>query len=378
MTLYNTIKAEIAAGRLRNPWNTRDLLANAALRRYSPNYLTTQPANRSISVPGRDLDIGADVRRAGFRYVRVDREDGALLYMLYGATDDRAAVDAKYGKPVFAPSVDDDAEAETIEEHDHAPDGAADAVRFALTDAAFPVLGELVKRMHDEQPWDDRLADYRWKGRTFEETQDDLAALIEQGRRLARALAGNLAWQADDQEHVVAWASDIFKWGGTRQRDTVTWQKVRATLTNALRNDIVEPRAPMNSGYTKVASLGTAYLDVQGADGVAQVINDSRVATSLTCRLEQVLRERGLAPKDVFPGLGKVEVGRGGTRPRPLGLAWPNAYQKWSGQFAATAVVAAIRDILNRHPGYPGMPVRGGETPWTVRGVEAVLFMDGY
>jgi hypothetical protein len=133
----------------------------------------------------------------------------------------------------------------------------------------------------------------------------------------------------------------------------------------------------MNSGYTKVAAFGTAWLE-EMENGRPQVINDSRVATSLTWRLDRIPQEQGLAPADVFPGLGRVEAARGGTRPRPLVLDWPNAYQRWSGQFAATSVVLAIRDILNRDDAYPAMSCGEREVPWTARGVEAVLFMDGY
>ena len=235
----------------------------------------------------------------------------------------------------------------------------------------------LVERMQQEEPWDARLRNYVWKGRTFEETQHDLADIILQGSVLSRFIRQGVEWSRQDEARAVTWATGIFDWGGTRQKSPVTWQKVRHTLANAVFNRVEYRDAPMNSGYTKVASFGTAYLD-EGSSGTPQVINDSRVATSLTCRLDAILREHGWLPTDLFPGLGRVEAARGGTRPRPLSRGWPDAYQRWSGQFAATSVVLAIRDILNGDDRFPKMPFGERDVPWTVRGIEAVLFMDGY
>jgi hypothetical protein len=84
-----------------------------------------------------------------------------------------------------------------------------------------------------------------------------------------------------------------------------------------------------------------------------------------------------MTPADLFPGIGTV-AGQGGTRPRALTRRWPSSYGKWSGQVAGSALVRDIRDILNRGD-YPKMPLPdGGVGPWTTRGVEMVLFMDGY
>lgn len=184
-------------------------------------------------------------------------------------------------------------------------------------------------------------------------------------------------WNQQDKTRAVAFANRIFEWGGTRQKSPVTWEKVRHTLANAVLNRVEHPKAPMNSGYTKVAAFATVWLE-----GVAgrrpQAINDSRVATALTWRLDSILQAHNWSPAEVFPGLGTVEAARGDTRPRKMSLPWPSAYQKWSGQFAATAVVLAIRDILNEDGDFPPMPFGEHKLPWTARGVEAVLFMDGY
>jgi len=191
-------------------------------------------------------------------------------------------------------------------------------------------------------------------------------------------ILNNQEWTPQDQIKAVTWAEAIFRWGGTRQRQPVTASKTRATLTNALLGRVQDPNAPMNSGYTKVAAFGTAFLE-GSSEGCPQVINDSRVAASLTTRLDRILARYGQDPRTVFPGLGTVDAARSGTRPGPLKLNWPKVYRTWRGQFAATEVALTMRDILNKSDDYPGMPdALGKPTKWTVRGVEAVLFMDGY
>ena len=65
-------------------------------------------------------------------------------------------------------------------------------------------------------------------------------------------------------------------------------------------------------------------------------------------------------------------------------MKWPVGYQKWNRQFATTKFIVELRDHLNKNLGkYGYMPVpddKGNmiDKPWTVRGVEMVLFMDGY
>jgi len=267
---------------------------------------------------------------------------------------------------------------EAIVESGAAIEEGATAVAMHLPRSrAHETLMLLVGQMQQEKPWDERLRRYDWKKRTFEETQHSLAEIMWQGSMLSRLVRHGIEWNRQYKVQAVIWAAKIFEWGGTRQKSAVTWQKVRHTLANAVSGRVDYPDAPMNSGYTKVASFATAYLEDETAR-MPQVINDSRVATSLTWRLDTVLREHGWLPADLFPGLGRIDAARGGTRPRELVLAWPDAYQRWSGQFAATSAVLAIRDILNRDARYPKMPFGERDVLWTMRGVEAVLFMDGY
>lgn len=377
--LHTDIKNAVEKKELPDQWTTRDLVARPDLfRDYAIAGLQTAPPNLSISLPGLDLGRGANVNAdTDARYWRVGRRGNALLYSVRDQEDDcsipvQITVDEEFSKPE-----PDNTTVEAIVESDRAADEmiGADAT-YQLGEQANQALRLLVERMHREEPWDERLRNYVWKGRTFVETQRELADIMWQGSVLSRFIERDIEWTRQDEAQAVAWATKIFTWGGTRQKSPVTWKKVRQTLTNAVFNRIIYGAAPMNSGYTKVASFGTAYLE-ERPDGIPQVINDSRVATSLTCRLESILKEHTWRPAELFPGLGKVEAARGGTRPRPLAPDWPDAYQRWSGQFAATSVVLAIRDILNEN-GFPRMPFGEHDLAWTVRGVEAVLFMDGY
>jgi len=140
----------------------------------------------------------------------------------------------------------------------------------------------------------------------------------------------------------------------------------------------------MNSGWTKVAAFATVHLEGM-PDRHPQAIWDSRVSTAIVWRLDQLLAAAGAAEvPDALRDIGAVP-GRGGTRPRDLILRWRNGYGSWRCQFAGSRFVKAMRDVLNsRHrpssaEGYARMPLPDGTcAPWTVRGVEMVLFCDGY
>lgn len=379
MTLYERIRQLVKTRELEASWTTSDLVAKAdCLKGYTIAGLRTAPPNFSISLPGLDLGTGANVNAdTDARYWRVGRRGSALLYSVRDQEYDLGTAAQNIVGEEFSPPEPDNTTVEAIVESDRAvAEMIGDDTKYQLGEQANMALRLLVERMHSEEPWDERLRNYVWKGRTFVETQRELADIMWQGSVLSRFIERDIEWTKQDQARAVAWATTIFTWGGTRQKSLVTWQKVRATLANAVFNRIMYGSAPMNSGYTKVASFGTTYLE-ERASGIPQVINDSRVATSLTCRLESIFKEKKWGLAGLFPGLGKVEAARGGTRPRSLTLDWPDAYQKWSGQFAATAVVLAIRDILNED-GFPNMPFGEHDECWTARGVEAVLFMDGY
>lgn len=225
--------------------------------------------------------------------------------------------------------------------------------------------------------WDARLRAYFWPApaQGYRETAAGMRDIAQTARALAEALAGQGTWNADEQQRAVELAHAIFTWGGVPQDPkTVTASTVEAVVRAALAND-ARAGAHMNSGWTKVAAFVTDHLDGH-ATGRPQAIWDSRVATSIVGRLDGLL-PAGTDPATLFPGVGTVP-GRGGTRPRALSRRWPSGYKTWAGQVAGSQAVRDIRDILN-NGAYPRMPLPdGGVGPWTTRGVEMVLFMDGY
>lgn len=180
-----------------------------------------------------------------------------------------------------------------------------------------------------------------------------------------------------DYNTLLALADQVRKWGGVRRPrgHLDAWKVIKSAVLNARHND-----APMNSGWTKLASFAT-----QGLRN-AQTIWDSRVSTSLIWRMDRLLHANGLTPAAILSAydLGLV-AGRtnapGKPRARTYLLAgWPNGYGKWSSHLAGSELVRDIVTILNApNPGYSPMPHPGGGTgPWDVFGVGLVLFMDGY
>jgi hypothetical protein len=191
--------------------------------------------------------------------------------------------------------------------------------------------------------------------------------------------------------HVVTGISAIAKqvciWGGVEQNSySDAWKVMRDAIVATDNGSL------MNSGWTKVASFATDRMA-----GNEQTIWDSRVATSIIWRIDQILHQgeisgqitaaQAQAQANQF-ALGTV-ASTSGTRPRGLRYRWPNGYGKWRFHFNGSTLVREIVAILNDPAnGYPRMPQptfnanfnHTGEvlTDWTVFGVGLVLFMDGW
>lgn len=232
--------------------------------------------------------------------------------------------------------------------------------------------------------WPNRLQRYFWDGRDYPETCDYLEPIASEAACLARRLEDAQRWSEAEAERAVQLAQRIFDWGGRSPSD-VTPDSVCAVFRNALADEAVCYEAPIGSGWSKVAAFATNHLEAV-PDRDPQAIWDSRVSTAVTSRLDRMLVDAGVedVPRE-FRDIGPADVGEGGTRPRTLRLEWCNAYGKWRCQLAGSRFVRAIRDVLNKYPrpateeSYPPMPLPDGSTAqWTVRGVEMVLFMDGY
>lgn len=225
--------------------------------------------------------------------------------------------------------------------------------------------------------WDARLNAYFWPDptTTYAVTARRLDPWFRQAGTLSQALLRNGSWTPAERTTAARLAWEMLVWGGvTRQKlfsETTVEQVFREALDLPTRGDV-----PMNSGWTKVAALATASLETDPTLE-PHAIWDSRVSASITSRLDTLMAQSGLGhPKRVFPHIGQIP-GRGGTRPRTLRLRWAHAYGKWSSQRAGSVLVRELRDLLNAS--YPPMPLPGGGVgSWTVRGIESVLFMDGY
>lgn len=221
--------------------------------------------------------------------------------------------------------------------------------------------------------WGARLSAYFWPRpeSDYAKTAETMKPMLAKIGALARALDAGHAWSEGQRQDAVEVAKRIHCWGGVPQKpfssDTVE-AVIRAALT-------LQPSGPMNSGWSKVAAFATDWLEDQPARH-PQVIWDSRVATAIVRRFDAQLAVQHLLPKAVFPQIGTV-AGRVDTRHRGLRLAWRNGYQSWRSQFAGSELVAEIRDELNRRRLPMPLP-DGGVGPWTMRGTEQVLFMDGY
>lgn len=231
--------------------------------------------------------------------------------------------------------------------------------------------------------WAERLKRYFWPTPSdgLSATFHTMTPWFERAGVLAAALDRGEAWTTHDRAAATHLAEAVLVWGGVPQRAGTTPDVVEAVVQRALGRH-VHPEPPMNSGWTKVAALATAFLETH-PERHPHVIWDSRVSASIIARLDALMLRAGEGdPSAVFPGIGTVP-GRGGTRATAplatrLRLRWPNGYRSWRTQDAGSALVREVRDVLNTE-GYPRMPVGDGTSRlWTIRGVESVLFMDGY
>lgn len=233
--------------------------------------------------------------------------------------------------------------------------------------------------------WPNRLLRYFWPTPvdTYPRTFEKLKQLALVGSQLSESIHGLRNWTAVEKATALTWANHIFVWGGVTNQAPFSADTVHAVMQNAIidREDILN--APMNSGWTKVAAFATEHLEA--VNGCAQVIWDSRVSWSVVTRLDELLASHGDCTRaELFPGIGRIP-GRGGSRKvsiarKRLQLRWPNTYRTWRGQLAGSMFVRDLRDELNHRPDVFGqMPLPTGATQaWTVRGVEMVLFGDGY
>lgn len=229
--------------------------------------------------------------------------------------------------------------------------------------------------------WDKRLQSYFWPNQNvgLSATEARLKPILSKCKTLSTLVANDQPWKETHQAIAVDVANAIFKWGGVPQNpNTVTSTNVRKVFKAALSGR-ASPDTLMNSGWTKVAAFATAYLDTGKPHAAPQVIWDSRVSASIVRRLDSIFHGEGLKSlPTAYASIGLV-AGQGGTRQNPpkLILRWSNGYGRWDTQFAGSAFVRAVCQYLNEQ-GMKMTRADGKQSKWTVRGVEMVLFGDGY
>jgi hypothetical protein len=252
------------------------------------------------------------------------------------------------------------------------------------------IAEQLVFRIHKSRDsWSDYLMDYQWQSIGAKDTLAALEELERPLRPLFKHIKAGSRLTTSDYLNLTIFAHEVFKWGRVERSNSKVAensQVVERVIRAALIWEIPDATVPMNSGWTKVAALSSEYVEENG--GSPQVIFDSRVAASLLTGLDEILVDApdGVSPRNYLPyelaALGYVP-GRGGTRKqkrrRDHRLQWPNRYQRWDAQFAASKLVNAMRRDLNenlqKYGPMPFSPYPDGR--WSTRGVEMALFMDG-
>lgn len=217
--------------------------------------------------------------------------------------------------------------------------------------------------------WKSRLEAYRWGTQDWMETEKHLKSFTSQ---LNALITHNFT---NTQDALEIYAS-IKKWGGITKVDSVTPSDVIDNLRKIheyTRSGISTP-SPINSTWTKVYAL--AFPE-------SFVIYDTRVAYAIVSIAEDIYRpsrSEGSHPEDnikkfhrVFDAIGTMHTAaRGGTRPRGVRYkSWPKAYQSWEAQLQANELCIGICNSLNSKK-------IGDRVNWSLREVEAVLFMEGY
>lgn len=229
--------------------------------------------------------------------------------------------------------------------------------------------------------WDERLSAFFWPKPRVGYAQNELMLqpIRFRAEALARVVESGQNWTESEQGIALKVAREVFAWSGLPQAD-IQPQRVRQLFEAALSGN--PENTPLNGGWSRLAEIATAHREAEGKSLAAW---DGRVSTSVISRLDFLLVEAGVTELGArFQNLGTIP-GWGGTRPRPLSLAWPDGYRHWSSLLAGSQLLNQICDLLNGRTDqggrfcYPRMPLPdGGRSLWTLSGVQKVLFCDGY
>lgn len=230
--------------------------------------------------------------------------------------------------------------------------------------------------------WDQRLLGYRWKSKSnpFHDW-DFITKISDELSEYSQKITLRQTVTPTDIKNTISNTINLFKWGGViRRHESPSITDINNVMLTAVSYDD-SYNAPLDSAWTKLAALSTSWKE--NDELPPQIIFDSRVSVSILNNLAQISQ----TDKSIEPliynlktnGLGYVN-GRGGNRANYVNVlqqkGWKSGYKKWKSQFIASRIANGIVHHLNKD--YPPMPTPNGLSRWTTRGVEMVLFMDGY
>jgi hypothetical protein len=222
--------------------------------------------------------------------------------------------------------------------------------------------------------WGERLAAYFWPvpDRDWQITRPNVARLACEVQQAIRKL------EVCAVDRIVAMELlDAFKatcvWGGVKLPESdpcVLAAEVLCVWQALSRGQRPPSGCRLNSAWTKLYAF--ALPD-------ECVIYDSRVAAAVTSILDPVMHLLSCWPKwPSYKALGTIP-GRGGSRPRELRWDWRNGYGEWASQRTANLLCGEVLEEINRQATTQcDCRQLKDPTPWTLREVEAVLFMEGY
>lgn len=208
--------------------------------------------------------------------------------------------------------------------------------------------------------WEQHLNEYNYDGKNWTATQVLVTGFV---KNLAA-----LRHETSDAEALRVYEA-IRRWGNPRGNKR-SGAEIRALLQPLW----------LGSAISKVDSTLTKLYAFAAPDEF--VIYDSRVATAIITFAEDIFRVKALGRRNsvdtaevfrgAYPHLGVFpEDHVAGTRPRGTRFKWRLARAVVAAQYEANDLCQRICAVLNRSE-------EGRDRRWTLREVEAVLFMAGY
>jgi hypothetical protein len=397
MALHDEILREILAGRV--PWRFRTSDLKTTLepisgryrvgnREYKANTINTVPRNHSVRPDG--TDPGDYVLRKGREPAFYWHGQGEFELILHrqhviedaspededpDATegDAEALVLGKSGESGRCPlviKVDEDRVLRIAKSE--GPDPAAIIVRY-IAETPFQAYYRRKPFGRVKGGWGERLAAYFWPApaQDWKATRPIVMCLSS---RIQGAIS-RLNSPADDRsaaEELLTAFKQTCLWARLRLPESdsfVLAPEVLCVWTALSHREVPPSGCHLNSAWTKLYAF--ALPD-------DCVIYDSRVATAVTSILDPIMDRLCRCPEwQPYGKLGTIP-GRGGSRPRDMRWAWKDGYKAWSSQTAANLLCRKVLTDVNQQAMTRPDCRKLDHRPWTLRDVEAVLFMEGY